>query len=500
MYSKVRFLSLLIPVFIGLCGCSPVEQSARLLNMPAPIAPDFAEVTVPRNLAPLRFALPDTCRLAEVQAVFQAGDVTRVVRAERGGVCIDPAGWQQLCAASDTVSVRVQGKNGGEWVEFDVFHVYVSSDSIDPVLVYRLIEPGHEIWNEMGIYQRNLETYDETPVLENRQTQGGCMNCHSFSQYQPDRMLLHLRKELGGTYVLRDGQVERLNTKTPETISMLVYPFWHPAGRFVAFSTNLTKQAYHSTDRNRVEVFDLASDVVIYDVEKHLVFSCPQLKSGTSFETFPAFSPDGGTLFFCSADSVPMPDGYQDVHYSLCSIPFCPDSALTGNYAAAFGSRVDTLYNARAAGGSISFPRVSPDGRFLLYTHSAYGNFSIWHKDADLRMLCLETAQPADVSALNSPDVESYHSWSSNGRWVVFSTRRDDGLYTRLYLAHIDADGHCSKPAPLPQADAFHDLRLMKSYNIPEFVQGSVSAGPSIEGAAHTQTGIDLKFAGGVEP
>lgn len=494
MCNKTLFLLPILAWCWACVGCSPAEQKATLLQRDAPIVPDFTEVTVPYNLAPLRFTLPDTCAMTHLQAIFQSADVKSIVKGKGREIAIDADDWQALCTASDTVTVRIQAKQQEQWVEFNAFHLYISADAVDPFLVYRLIEPGHEIWHQMGIYQRNLETYDERPILENKQTNGGCMNCHSFRQYQADEWMLHLRKELGGTYVLRNGKVEKLNTKTPETVSMLVYPYWHPSGRFIAFSTNLTKQAYHSTDRNRVEVFDNASDVVLYDVEKHQIFSTPQLKSAAAFETFPAFSPDGKTLYFCSADSVPMPTQYNQVHYSLCSIPFCADSAAAGNYAAALAPQVDTLYNARVAGGSISFPRVSPDGRFLLYTHASYGNFSIWHKDADLRMLDLRTLQPVDVSVLNSADVESYHTWSSNGRWVVFSSRRNDGLYTRLYLAHIDADGQASKPTPLPQADAGHDLRLMKSYNIPEFITSPVMNGLAIEETAKNAKAVNLKF------
>ena len=488
-------ISLLLPALCLLGACSAHVQQAELLHRPAPVWPDYTGVTVPCNLAPPRFTLPDSCRLNRVQAVFAAGSEQCVQTTGSNGIAIGMEDWHRLCAASDTVMVRIQGRQAGRWVEYDPFCIYVSADSINPYLAYRLIEPGHEIWHKIQLCQRNLETYEETAFLDNNWSGGTCMNCHSFHRYSPQTMLLHMRRDYGGTYVLRDGQVERLNTKTPETISALVYPSWSSSGRFVAFSTNSTKQGFHSTDRNRVEVFDLASDVVVYDVERHCIFSCPRLQSRAAFETFPVFAPDDRAIYFCSADSVPMPEQYDSVHYSLCRIAFDPDAAMAGRCSDAFVQQVDTLYDATARGGSISFPRVSPDGHYLLYTHSSYGNFSIWHRDADLRMTDLRTGRDVDVSALCSPETESYHSWSSNSRWVVISTRRDDGLYTRLYLAHVDSVGHCSKPTPLPQEDALHDLRLMKSYNIPEFVDDPVSAGPAFVEAARTQPGTDLQFA-----
>ena len=486
-----------------LTACSPKEQVAEPLDRTAPVWPDVDGVTVPRNLAPVRFALDDSSVLTSLQAVYEAAGMSVVVKGRGDGeIAISIEDWQRLVQNADTVSIRIQGKQEGRWCEYAPLHIAVTSDSIDPYLVYRLIEPGYEVWGEMGIYERDLQTYEERAVLTNRETAGGCMNCHSFCQNNPSRMLLHLRQQMAGTYIRHDGKVERLDTKTPQTLSALVYPSWHPLGQWVAFSTNLTKQVAHSTDRNRVEVYDLQSDVVVLDVESHELVWSPLLKSDDRFETFPCFGPDGRSLYFCSADSVDMTQTYDQVHYSLCRIDF---DAETGE----FGTQVDTLYNARTEGGSATQPRVSPDGRWLMYVHSDYGQFTIWHKDADLRVMRLNEerrperavkgeeredergdekgawkGQPSmaaygnrtddPAAALNSEEAESYHSWSSTGKWVVFDSRRMDGLYTRPYLAHVDEEGHWSKPVLLPQEDVHYYDRLMKSYNVPEMTTGKV--------------------------
>ena len=108
---------------------------------------------------------------------------------------------------------------------------------------------------------------------------------------------------------------------------------------------------------------------------------------------------------------------------------------------------MDTLYNAREAGRSVKFPRVSPDGKRLLYTVSDYGNFSIWHKDADLHMLDLSTGAIDSLPEVNSPDVESYHSWSGNSRWFVFSSRRGDGFsHVRIWCMWMSG-GSAASPS-----------------------------------------------------
>jgi dipeptidyl aminopeptidase/acylaminoacyl peptidase len=186
-----------------------------------------------------------------------------------------------------------------------------------------------------------------------------------------------------------------------------------------------------------------------------------------------------------------MPDEFNRVKYSLCAISFDPESRR-------FGTRVDTLYHAKARGGmSVSYPRVSPDGKSLMFTLAGYGNFSIWHKDADLYMIDLQSKKTIRLDTLNSKDVESYHSWSSNSRWVVFSSRRMDGLYTRPYIAYINPNGEPAKPFLLPQKDVDFYHRFMKSYNIPEFITGKVKqTGYALSEKAIDDKGIDVRFAG----
>ena len=319
----------------------------------------------------------------------------------------------------------------------------------------------------MGIFQRSLADYKETAVISNHLTNNNCINCHSFPNQDPSQMVLHMRGKGGGTYLFQSGDITKLNGKVSEKIPSLVYPSWHPSGDFIAFSTNQTRQAFHFNDKNRIEVMDYASDVFVYDVKKNEVLTFPQLFSDKAFETFPHFSPDGKTLYFCSAEAQKMPESYENIKYSLCSISFDPATRT-------FGNQVDTLYNGKENDKSVSFPRVSPDGKFLVFTLSDYGNFSIWHKEADLYIANLQDGTIAPLEAANSDNVESYHSWSSNSRWLVFSSRRIDGLYTHPHLIHVDEEGKAGKPFILPQKHVSFYSTYMQSFNIPEFVKGPV--------------------------
>ena len=142
-----------------------------------------------------------------------------------------------------------------------------------------------------------------------------------------------------------------------------------------------------------------------------------------------------------------------------------------------FGPR-EMVFDAAGMGKSATFPRVSPDGRFLLYSLGGWGCFHVWHRDADLWMTDLKTLRSYPLTAANSNNSESYHEWSSNGRWIIFSSRRDDGVYTRPFIAHIDKNGQPSKAFELPQEDPDFHHQFMKSYNATIFMRGPVKTTP----------------------
>jgi len=462
-----------------LVSCTETVHEAKNIEEQPDIYPNYVGVTVPVNIAPLNFCMADSAALL-IDAVVTAPDGSTLHGQGNASTSFDEEGWHKLLAssASDSLTVSVSAKYDDGWRSFRPFSIYVSPDSIDYAITYRLIEPGYEVWSKMGIYERRLSNFEQRPLLENTQFEG-CVNCHSSSRANPSDVSFHIRGAHGATLLSLNGELKAYNTATKLTAGLCVYPYWHPNGRYLAYSTNTTRQAFHLEDKKRVEVFDQASDLQIYDTEANELIVCPLLKRTDVMETFPVFSADGKTLYFCAAtqpakDSIDL----KSIHYNLCSIAFDP---ATGT----FGNKIDTLIYAEAEGKSVSFPRPSYDGRFLCFTLSDYGQFSIWHKEADLYLLDLqaETLSLRDpqypviipMDAANSNEVESFHNWSSNSRWMVFSSRRDDGWFTRLYFTHIDPQGNVSKPFILPQQSPreYYD-ELFMSYNVPEFVSAPV--------------------------
>ena len=451
---------------LAFTACTSGMHNATPAGCRPSIYPDYTGVTIPTGIAPLDFSLPGADRL-EVRITAPDGTVLR----NRGEsfTKLPVRKWKALLERSvgDSLRVEVAGRIDGAWQSFNPFGIFVSPDPIDYGLNYRLIAPGYEIYSHMGIYERELGSFKERGLLENTQFDG-CVNCHAYNRGDPNAFSLHIRGDHGATLLQVNGEMAAYNTKTDSTLGFCVYPYWHPTGKYIAYSTNNTRQGFHVQPDKIIEVFDLDSDLQVYDVVNNQIITAPQIKQKGIWESFPAFSPDGRTLYFTAAREVQIPGELPQSQYNLLKVSFDPETGT-------IGQDVETVFDAVSMGKSLTFPKPSFDGKYLMFTLCDYGTFSIWHHESDLWLLNLETGETRPMDEVNSPDTDSYHNWSTNSRWFVFSSRRDDGSYTRPYIAHFDGNGVAGKPFMLPQRDPVNYYRkLYRSYNVPEFVTGPV--------------------------
>ena len=497
-YFYPYFLLLAIGLlFLSSCGHHPaVPSSSKEAQCLPAIFPDYCDVTVPYNFAPLNFMLP-TDQFEACVARLTTPDGQQQTYGDGVKVQIPESEWHDMLNASKGKSIKVEvwGQKQDEWLSFNPFEIHVAEEPIDEYLSYRLIEPSYVAWTYMEIAQRNLTSFEETQIFNNEITMndnkiGQCINCHSYQNYKTDNMLFHVRLANAGTVIVNDGKVSKVNLKRDYTISSGVYPSWHPTAKLIAFSTNRTRQGFHTLNPNKIEVYDEASDLILYDVTTDsvsVVSADPDL-----LEVYPTWSPDGKYLYYCK--SVPLPEDMRDkdirtfypkIQYNLYRRSF--DLATHG-----FGEE-ELVYDAASQDKSATLPRVSPDGRYLLFAEGQYGCFHIRHNDGDIVCLPLDSlsiepvnpenpenlecsadsiATPSrlDLSKLNSegrPD--SYPSWSSNGHWIMVASRRDDGNFCRVYFSYFN-NGKVEKAFMLPQEDPELHISLLKSYNRPEFM------------------------------
>ncbi|HNW49591.1 MAG TPA: hypothetical protein PKH79_00830 [Prolixibacteraceae bacterium] len=465
----MRKIGLLIGLFafcLFSCSHSVSESGCREINQIPQIFPDINEVTIPCNIAPLNFSIAEEGKDFRVK-IYSQNNKPFWISSDDGIIKFSERKWKKLlneCKGSDfhlDVFVKDQSK---QWNKYQTLNITVSADEIDSHLAYRIINVGYMLYKKLGLYQRDLTSFKETPIMLNRNTDWNCMNCHSFWKNDPDRMMFHMRADNAGTIIIDGKSIKKIATKTPKTMSAGVYPSWHPDGKHIAFSVDLTYQLYHGIEK-KSEVFDKASDIVVYNVETNTITTSPKVSS-KSREVLPCWSPDGKYIYYCSTYPVSDSISWDKVRYDLMRIPYDVNTNTWGN--------VDTILLGKDFKGSITFPKVSPDGKWLVFTSADHGYFTIYNDLSDLYLLNLETKE---VSAFpyNSSEVDSYHSWSSNGKWLVFSSKRIDGLCTRPYFSHFDSNGKFSKPFVLPQEDPLFYQTFKDNYNVPELVKGAVN-------------------------
>ena len=461
------FINMVLVVCLAACSNQPTD--VKQVNLLPNIYPDYVGVTIPTDIAPLNFVMADDA--VETIDVEVTGSKGGHLHANGDVADFDIDAWHQLLAQNKggTLTFAVCTLKDGQWTGYQPFTMSVSEQALEAWgITYRRIPPSYEMYSRMGLYQRNLSNFDEEPLIVNTQTPDQCLNCHTANRTNPDQFVFHVRGSHGATVVGKEC-IELLKAKNDSLGGSMVYPYWHPGGRYCAFSTNKTSQMFHTNMKNkRIEVYDAASDVFVYDTETHTVLGDTIIMKKYWAENTPAFSPDGKWLYFTTAKRQVYPTDYNQEKYSLCRISF---DAQTGT----LGTQVDTLVSADATGKSVSWPRPSYDGRYLMYTQTDYGYFTIWHPEADLWLLDLQTGVSRPMTEVNSDRAESWHNWSVNSGWFLFTSRRENGLYTQIYLASIDTTGKATKPFLLPQRDPKQYYQnMLYSFNIPDFTSKPV--------------------------
>jgi len=470
MNNPIRYYLLAAILLVG-CGkatYTAVDGSCG----PLTIYPDYKDVTIPSNIAPLNFHYAMDGASKAVTSFTLDGKSVTIKGTE---VKWPIRKWKSFCEGAEgkTIVVDAEAVVDGRTVT-DRWNIYVSEDMVDGYLTYRLIEPSYQMYHEISIEERCIEDFSTMTICDYKHTDNACMNCHTHAQQRGDLSFFYIRGPKGGAILNRGGELRKLTLNAPGMLSGTVYGEIHPEGRFGVFSTNVILPSLHTLAQNRMEVYDSASDLTVADFDNNKMINLPHVAMADKFETFPCFSADGKSVFYCVADTLALPDSIKMLKYSLVKASF--DSS-NGH----IGEQIDTVWNGPANNASACHPKTSPDGKWLMFTIADYGTFPLYHIESTLCLVNLQTGEIRRLDGIKGDKSDTYHSWSSNGRWFIFSSKRGDGQFSKPYFCHIDEKGSTSKPFVLPQKSSrFYNFNL-KSFNLPDL--GNTSTGITVKDA-----------------
>lgn len=444
------------------------------------IFPDYTDVTIPCNIAPMNFMMDDA---DQVVAHVSAGSV-EYIYGQGNKVVMDADEWKQLTSQGTDIQVVTYACKDGQWFRYQPFSMYLSPDTIDRYVSYRLLPPTYVGFEQLAIRQRDITSWDECDIFNTRQitteANGMCINCHTYQNYRTQNMMFHMRVAHPGTMIVTDDKLSKVNIRQEGMISGAVYSSWHPTRRLITFSTGNTAQTFHTRDVTKVEVIESKSDLYMYDVDNNRII--PICTEDTELELFPSWSPDGKWLYYCCChyqsedpiydDENTALNHYRDFKYNLYRRSFDEETFTFGE--------PQLLYDAVAKGRSAVQPRLSADGRYITFAEGPNGLFHIWHPSAQIEIYDLQQDTLLDTRAMNSTRAESYPSFSSTGRWILFESRRDDGNFTRNYIAHFDRNGNVHKAFLIPQQDPEYFHLLTMSWSRPEFTVEPVRITPQV--------------------
>lgn len=448
--SKIKIACSLLLLIGNLFGATTESSPVK-----PPIFPDYADITIPPNIAPLNFLIQE--KGEEYSVKFMVGNnVFHEIKTRKAEIEIPENRWKELLKKTRGAEfiVRISVFSNG-WKEFLPITNRVANEEIDAWIVYRYLKPLYTFYHDMSIRQRNIESFNEDIILPSSRFDRGCLNCHTFLNQSASSFAFHVRKgKEGNPMILCISNTPSMVDKTMGYIS------WHPSGNAIAFSLNRLSLFFHATEETR-DVFDEDSNLGIYRLDKNSVSMPPQISNPELIETWPCWSADGKYLYYCVTKKRPVKN-YREIKYDFARISYDLNTDKWG--------QPEILVSSENTGLSVHQPKVSPDSRFVIFGMSEYGNFPIYRPDSDLFLFDTETRQYKRLE-LNSDASDSWHSWSSNGRWILFSSKRIDGLFARPHISYFNTNNIAHKPFVLPQKDPRFYLTCIHTFNVPEFVR-----------------------------
>ncbi len=411
----------------------------------------------------------------------------------------DPAMWTAVKnhsqAAAATVTITgFRDKSSDQPVSRGQVTIHTSKDAVGAPIFYRDV-PLMPSETEKGVIKplaakavpliawrlRNIAEPASRVVMEGLHT---CANCHSFSGDgktlgldldgpQNDKGLYAIAS-IQPQMTIRNQDVIAWSSFSGKLGSQVREGFMSqvsPDGQYVMTTVKPpgadSQQLYYVAnfkDYRFLQVFYPTRGILVwYNRATRQVQPLPGADDPRYVHANAVWSPDGKYLVFARAEARDAyPKGARlaeysndpnetQIQYDLYRIPFNGGK----------GGRPEAIAGASHNGKSNSFPKISPDGRRIVFVQARNGQ--LMRPDGQLFMVPVEGGEARRMRC-NTPLMNSWHSFSPNGRWMVFSSK-SLSPYTRMFLTHIDENGQDSPAILIDNTTAAN-----RAVNIPEFV------------------------------
>ncbi|MEM9055833.1 MAG: tetratricopeptide repeat protein [Pseudomonadota bacterium] len=476
-------------------GCGRGDQASPALAFPASASGElvvtypFDEALFPPDIAAPTFTWEDRTENVQAWRVllrYGNGEVQHFAAAAREW---RPSGeaWEAIKrrTVDEAAQVAIVGVGADERaVSAATVSLSTSTDPVGDSIFYREVplpfitavqDPSRIRWR-FGAVDSDAQP---PVVLENLPV---CGNCHSFSG-DGDTLGLDVDygNDKGGYAILPVSEQMVLNDEKiitwsdyekddgEATFGLLSQV--SPDGRYV-ISTVKDRAVFVATPGIEYSqlFFPIKGILVVYDTETGTYTPLPGADDPAYVQSNPTWSPDGKHVVFARAKVYSKPS-IADATSILLSENDVPAFIEDGEpykfdlYRVPFndgrGGEPEPIEGASHNGKSNFFAKFSPDGKWIVFCKAE--NYMLLMPDSELFIVPAEGGEARRLRA-NTDNMNSWHSFSSNGRWLVFSSKAFTP-YTQLFLTHIDEHGRSTPPVVL---DRFtNDDRAA---NIPEFV------------------------------
>lgn len=407
---------------------------------------------------------------------------------ENDSIKIPKEDWKYLTKYKDKLlSIRLIGfkpSNPSQAMAVDEITIQISKDVVEAPIFYRTVTLpfGYAVEHLETISWRLGYVSDEQKpqtVLSNMPV---CGNCHSFSadgknfgmdvdygndkgsfataEVKPEIVLDKSKIFTWSDYKKEDGE---------QTFGLL--SAISPNGRYI-ISTLKDRSVFVKQDNLEYSqlFFPIKGILVYYDKDKKNFTALKGADDKQFVQSNPVWFPDGKKLIFARTKYYKLPE-IENSKKAILPVELAADfvsrkklfkyDLYTVDFNEGKGGNALPLKGASNNGLSNYFPKVSPDGKWIVFTQAE--SFMLLMPDSKMYIMPTEGGKPRLMNC-NLPNMNSWHSWSPNGKWLVFSSKIN-GPYTQLWLTHIDENGKDSPPVLLENF-SFDNLAC----NIPEFV------------------------------